>query len=55
MKFDYEAFDKWENENHISEQVKRIVNALLKFRGNNGRGTRYDIIADGCVVYHDIS
>ena len=33
MKFDYEAFDKWENENHIPEQVKRIVNAVLKSEG----------------------
>lgn len=33
MKFDYEAFDKWEKENHIPEQVKRIVNAVLKSEG----------------------
>ena len=33
MKFDYEAFDKWESENHIPEQVKRIVNAVLKSEG----------------------
>ena len=33
MKFDYIAFDKWENENHIPEQVKRIVNAVLKSEG----------------------
>ncbi len=24
------------------------------FSGTNGRGTRYDIIADGIVVYHDV-
>jgi hypothetical protein len=24
------------------------------FSGRFGRGTRYDIIADGCVVYHDV-
>ena len=33
MKFDYKAFDKWEKENHIPEQVKRIVNAVLKSEG----------------------
>ena len=25
------------------------------FIGRQGRGTRYDIIADGFVVYHDIA
>ena len=25
------------------------------FSGNNGRGTRYDILSDGDVVYHDIA
>ena len=24
------------------------------FSGTQGRGTRYDIIADGAVIYHDI-
>ena len=24
------------------------------FSGTQGRGTRYDILADGCVIYHDI-
>lgn len=24
------------------------------FSGTQGRGTRYDIIADGSVIYHDI-
>jgi hypothetical protein len=33
MKFDYEKFDKWESENHIPEQVKRIVNAVLVSEG----------------------
>ena len=25
------------------------------FSGRNGRGTRYDIKADGVVVYHDVA
>lgn len=25
------------------------------FSGTQGRGTRYDIIADGYVVYHDVA
>ena len=33
MRFDYEAFGEWEKENHIPEQVKRIVNAVLKSEG----------------------
>ena len=33
MKFDYEAFNDWESHNHIPEQVKRIVNAVLKSEG----------------------
>lgn len=24
------------------------------FSGNHSRGVRYDILADGCIVYHDI-
>ena len=24
------------------------------FSGTQGRGTRYDILSDGCVIYHDI-
>lgn len=25
------------------------------FSGKNGRGTRYDILSDGCVIYHDVA
>lgn len=25
------------------------------YSGRYNRGTRYDIIADGCVIYHDIA
>lgn len=25
------------------------------FSGNNGRGTRYDVLSGGDVVYHDIA
>ena len=34
---------------------KKLAYDIDNFSGNNGRGTRYDIIADGCVVYHDIA
>ena len=33
MKFNYEEFNKWDSQNHIPEQVKRIVNAVLVSEG----------------------
>ena len=33
MKFNYDAFNKWKEENHIPDQVKRIVNAVLASEG----------------------
>lgn len=33
MKFNKNKFNEWESENHIPEQVKRIVNAVLKEEG----------------------
>lgn len=33
MRFNCEMFDEWEAHSHIPEQVKRIVNAVLKSEG----------------------
>ena len=33
----------------------RLDYDIDNFSGRNGRGTRYDILADGMVVYHDVS
>lgn len=34
--------------------MTRLDYDMDNFSGRQGRGTRYDIIADGCVVYHDV-
>lgn len=34
--------------------MARLDYDIDNFSGLNGRGTRYDIMANGCVVYHDI-
>jgi len=36
MKFDYEAFDKWEQETHIPEKILTMANAIAKeyFKAN---------------------
>ena len=33
----------------------RLDYDIDNFSGNNVRGTRYDILSDGDVVYHDIA
>ena len=34
--------------------MARLDHDIDNFSGTQGRGTRYDIIADGNVIYHDI-
>lgn len=35
--------------------MPRLDYDIDNFSGQNGRGTRYDILSDGCVVYHDVA
>ena len=35
--------------------MERLDYDIDNFSGRNGRGTRYDILSDGDVVYHDIA
>ena len=35
--------------------MARLDYDIDNFSGNNGRGTCYDILSDGDVVYHDIA
>lgn len=35
--------------------MARLDYDIDNFSGQNGRGTRYDILSDGCVIYHDVS
>lgn len=35
--------------------MARLDYDIDNFSGNNVRGTRYDILSDGDVVYHDIA
>lgn len=35
--------------------MARLDYDIDNFSGNNGHGTRYDILSDGDVVYHDIA
>lgn len=35
--------------------MARLDYDIDNFSGNYSRGTRYDILDDGCVIYHDVS
>ena len=35
--------------------MARLDYDIDNFSGRNGRGIRYDILSDGCVIYHDVA
>ena len=35
--------------------MTRLDYDIDNFSGTNGRGTRYDIVSDGEVIYHDVA
>jgi hypothetical protein len=35
--------------------MARLDYDIDNFSGQHSRGTRYDILSDGCVIYHDVA